>query len=89
MDEDNLDEGVLLADGFGKAFIGVGHRSGCLDVAVYDYDRCARVLMRRDKMSLEDAYEFMDFNVVGSWVGDRTPIFLERRKLKEIAEHGY
>jgi len=44
--------------------------------------------MRRDKMSIEDAYEFMDFNVVGSWVGDRTPIFLERRKLKEIEKHG-
>ena len=73
-----------------KLLLEVGHRSGCLDVAVYDYDRCARVLMRRDKMSIEDAYEFMDFNVVGSWVGDRTPIFLERRKTKgDKRKHGY
>jgi hypothetical protein len=79
---------MLIADGFDKAFIGVGHRSGCLDVAVYDYDKCARILMKRDKMSLEDAYEFLDFNVVGSWVGEQTPIFLEKRKLKEIEEHG-
>jgi len=83
-----MDDEILLADGLGKAFIGVGHRSGCHDVAVYDYDRCAQILMRRDKMSVEDAYEFIDFNVVGSWVGDRTPIFLERRELKEIEKHG-
>mgnify|MGYP000506921607 FL=1 len=55
---------MLIADGFDKAFIGVGHRSGCLDVAVYDYDKCARILMKRDKMSLEDAYEFLDYHVV-------------------------
>jgi len=79
---------MLIADGFDKAFIGVGHRSGCHDVAVYDYDKCARILMKRDKMSIEDAYEFLDFNVVGAWVGEQTPIFLEKRKLKEIKEHG-
>lgn len=31
--------------------------------------------MQRDKMSRADANEFFDFNVVGSYVGDRTPAF--------------
>lgn len=31
--------------------------------------------MTRDGMSLEDAEEFFEFNVIGSWVGDGTPCF--------------
>lgn len=27
-------------------------------------------------MSLEDAIEFMDYNVLGSYVGEKTPLFV-------------
>jgi len=77
---------MLLADGFSRAFIGIGHRAGSNDIAVYDYDRCAKVLMRRDGMTEEEAYEFLDFNVVGSYVGDLTPIFVERVSIKEVID---
>ena len=75
---------MLLADGFNRAFIGIGLRAASQDVAVYDYDRCAKVLMRRDGMTREEAYEFLDFNVVGSFVGDLTPVFVERVSIKEV-----
>ena len=45
-------------------------------VAVYDYDMCVHVLMERDGMTCEEAIEFMDFNVTGSYVGEKTPIFI-------------
>mgnify|MGYP003119598374 FL=1 len=77
---------MLLADGFSRAFIGIGHRAGSNDIAVYDYDKCAKVLMRRDGMTEEEAYEFLDFNVVGSYVGDLTPIFVERVSIKEVID---
>jgi hypothetical protein len=77
---------MLLADGFSRAFIGIGHRAGSNDIAVYDYDKCAKVLMRRDGMTQEEAYEFLDFNVVGSYVGDLTPIFVERVSIKEVID---
>jgi hypothetical protein len=32
--------------------------------------------MERDDMTREEAIEFMDFNVVGAWHGESTPIFL-------------
>ena len=35
-------------------------------------------------MTLEEAYEWLDFNVVGSYVGDLTPIFVERISIKEV-----
>ena len=75
---------MLIADGFDKAFIGIGHRAASQDVAVYDYHKCSKVLVRRDGMTLEEAYEWLDFNVVGSYVGDLTPIFVERISIKEV-----
>jgi hypothetical protein len=32
--------------------------------------------MERDDMTCADAVEFMEFNVVGSYVGEKTPIFI-------------
>ena len=45
---------MLIADGFDKAFIGIGHRAASQDVAVYDYHKCAKVLVRRDGMTLKE-----------------------------------
>ena len=45
-------------------------------MAVYDYEKCIQVLVERDGMTREDAEEFFDFNVVGAYVGENTPIFL-------------
>lgn len=65
---------ALLADGFEGALI--GHTQGANVVAVYDYDACVNILIERDDMDYMDAIEFMEFNVVGSYVGEKTPIFI-------------
>jgi hypothetical protein len=69
-------ENALLADGYEDALVGVGHRAGGA-VAVYDWEKCLKVLMDRDKMTYEEAQEFFDFNTLGSFVGEFTPVFLE------------
>lgn len=75
---DTLEENkALLAVGFEDAFIGATRGSNV--VAVYDYDECVKVLMDRDGMSIQDAVEFMEYNVVGSYVGEKTPIFINRK----------
>jgi hypothetical protein len=71
-----IDPEILLADGFEDAFLGVGWRCAQVPIAVYDRDMCVEVLMKRDGMSYEDAEEFFDFNVMGAWVGERTPMFV-------------
>tara|TARA_R110002074_G_scaffold28743_7_gene82819 strand:+ start:1191 stop:1484 length:294 start_codon:yes stop_codon:yes gene_type:complete len=68
------DNEALLADGFEEALI--GHTQGGNVVAVYDYELCVQVLMERDSMTAHEAIDFMDFNVVGSYVGDKTPVFI-------------
>jgi len=67
---------MLKADGFDKAVIGVGSRCGQKDIIAYDRDECIAILCRRDGMSYEEAVEYFDFNVVGGYVGERTPVFI-------------
>ena len=72
-------DGALTADGFDDAIIGVSARSpGRESVVVYDAFECVNVLMKGDGMDREEAWEFFEFNVVGTWMGDRTPVFLDR-----------
>jgi len=68
-------DGLLLADGFEDALLGIGGAFNQL-AAVYDYDKCVDILIKRDGMSMEDAEEWMSFNVCGAYVGEHTPIFL-------------
>lgn len=67
---------ALLADGFEDAFLGVGCRCGQPSLAVYSYAKAVVILMFRDGMSYEDAVEYMEFNVIGAWMGPMTPIWL-------------
>ena len=62
------------AHGFDAAILGVGQRSGQNDIVVYDQDKCIEILKR--EMSHEEALDFFDYNVLGAWVGEETPIFV-------------
>ena len=77
---------MVTADGFETAFVAVGFRYNGNDIAVYDYDLCIDVLIQRDEMSLQEAYEFMDYNVVGSYVGEQTPLFIRTQSYKDTME---
>ena len=70
------DENVLLADGFEDAFVGIGRQFG-RPLAVYDRFECIEILIK-EGMSEEEAEEYFQYNTEGAWVGDQTPIFLER-----------
>jgi hypothetical protein len=71
---------ALAADGFADAYVGYAAPGpGRKALAVYDYEKCIKVLMDRDGMSEEEACEYFEFNVVGSWVGECTPLYLVAR----------
>lgn len=77
-----MTEPTLLADGFEEALIGMGRQFN-QDLAVYDFDKCVEILMKRDGMDYHDACEFMEYNVVGAWVGPATPVFVEINDIVE------
>ena len=76
------DEQFLKAEGFDDCVIGVCHRYGQSLLLAYDEEKVIKKLMKRDKMTREDALEFYTFNIIGAWVGKQTPVFIERIKLK-------
>lgn len=69
---------ALFADGLDEALVGMAVRCGQPALAVYDYARAVEVFMTRDGMTYEEAVEWMDFNVVGAWMGPHTPVWLRR-----------
>ena len=66
------EEDILKADGFDDAIIGVDDSLGNIRL-IYSVSKCIQILCR--DMMEEDAVEFFDFNVKGSYVGDNTPIW--------------
>jgi hypothetical protein len=68
-------ETMVLADGLDKAFVGVAFAFGDKIRAVYDIDKVIEELQEQG-MSHEDAQEYFDYNIAGSYVGDQTPIFM-------------
>ena len=71
---------LLKADGFDEAILGVVQRIG-IEAICYDLNKVIEILMTRDGMDEEEAWEYYQFNIAGSWVGESTPLFLERMKL--------
>ena len=70
------DYSILLADGLDEAFIGIGWQFNT-PFAVYDRDKCIDILESQG-MTPEEAQEYFYFNTQGAYVGEQTPIFLER-----------
>jgi hypothetical protein len=77
--DEEHDEGALFADGFDAALIGVGVQFS-REVAIYDYDKCLDILIERDNMDIEEAIDYMEYNVVGAYAGKSTPVFLIREQ---------
>lgn len=68
---------MVFADGYEKALLGVVWREE-IAIAVYDRQGVIAILCQRDGMTQEDAEEFFDYNIQGSWLGAATPIYLIR-----------
>ncbi len=84
----HIGDGLLLADGFDDAFIGIATRFGWTEpVALYDYEKCIRILIEQDGrhgMDRAGAEEYFHFNVLGAWVGDQTPVFVIGMSLEAV-----
>jgi len=68
-------DGIMFADGFDCAIVGVGRTLDGPLCAVYDIDKIIQELMK-DGMGHDEAHEYFDYNIAGSYVGEQTPIFM-------------
>jgi len=67
------EEECLTADGFDDALVGCTYGSNV--VAVYDINKMVEVLIC-EGMDYDDAVEFLDYNVVSAYMGDKTPLYI-------------
>ena len=69
-----VDEEILTADGFDDAVIGIDDKTMRV---IYSVTKCIEILMTEMGMGMEEAVEFFEFNVKGSELGEKTPIWCE------------
>jgi len=67
---------AMKADGYDDCIVGIGHRCGSTAVLVYDIDMVVAKIMKRDNCDYEDALDFFEYNIVGAYVGEGTPLFM-------------
>ena len=53
-------------------------------IVAYSVKKIIDILMKRDEMSYEEAYEFYAYNIVGSWMGEMTPVFIQKNILEDV-----
>jgi hypothetical protein len=69
---------LLTLDGFDEAVLGVVERAGLLAVC-YDRNKILEILMR--DMNHEEAVEYYEFNILGAYMGEHTPVYLDTMPL--------
>ena len=65
---------LLKLNGFDEAIIGVVQRIG-LQAICYDTHKVIEILMK--DMSEDEAWDYYSYNMLGAYVGESTPVFLE------------
>jgi len=70
-----IDEELLCVDGHDNAIIGVANRCGSNTVVAYDEEVIIQNLME-EGLSEIDAIEHYQFNIIGGYVGEYTPVFI-------------
>lgn len=76
---ENIEETALSVDGFDNVIIGVYDGK-----IVYSITKCISLLIYRDKMTKEEAYEYFKFNVEGAYIGEKTPIWVDDIMLPNV-----
>jgi len=59
---------------YDEAIIGVVERAGGSPIIAYDTQKILDILERT--MPMEDAQEYFDYNILGAYMGDRTPVYI-------------
>jgi len=74
------DEDLLFMDGYDDAIIGIEEMS---NKVVYSVPKIIEILMKQGA-TRENAIEFYEYNQLGAYVGERTPIFVDTTDATEF-----
>lgn len=83
-----MNEELLKLDGFDVAIIGVcmtWHGNMLVERIIYDGNKIGEIL-EKQSMEKEDVQEYIDYNIIGAYVGDATPIVMWPATAEQINE---
>ena len=72
---DETFEIIVYPDGFEDCIVGVAEKYGGPPVAVLDLEKILSKL-RKGGMTYEEALEYFEYNILGAYVGDQTPVYM-------------
>ena len=70
---------MIKYDGYDEAIIGpasIWRDNTTVSVLVYDAEKIRTILMKRDGMEMDEAREFIEFNIEGGYLGIETPVLV-------------
>lgn len=76
---------TMLVDGFDDAIIGLD-TSGDVFRVIYDREKMIDILRSRDRMDLDEAIDYLEYNVWGAYVGEGTPIYAHEGSKERVLE---
>jgi hypothetical protein len=68
---------LIFADGYDSSIIGATLGMGPPRV-VYDIEEMVETCMKDSDISEESAWEWLEYNTLSAYVGENTPIYIER-----------
>ena len=83
-----MNEELLMIDGFDEAIIGVcmtWHGDMMVERIVYN-GNIIRDILVKEGAEEEEAQEYIDFNIIGAYMGDSTPVVVWPATPEEINE---
>ncbi len=89
VDLDTYAEGSILLDGLEDAIIGIVEEFGNGNRILYSKSKILDILMERDGMVYSEAEEYYDYNIIGGYFGEQSPVFLDLPLTPIKTDSGY
>ena len=90
VDIDEYAEGAILLDGLEGAIVGIVEDFGSPGrKMLYSKQRILDILQERDLMTMGEAEEFYDYNILGLYAGEQNAVFLDLEITPTKKENGW
>ncbi len=77
VDIDQYAEGAVMLDDLEDAIVGIVEDFGNGNRILYSKQKILNILQERDLMTMGEAEEFYDYNILGLHAGERNAVFLD------------
>ena len=79
---------AITLDGLDEAILGIVSFHGDLPVLMYSVNGIIKILMKRDEMTEEDAWDYFGFNIACLYAGEYMPVLVDDLIInQDVLEH--